>query len=94
MSKEKTRVGQIRTETHGHVFKIIIDNPAKKNSFSPQMMGQMSDALTVLHNEDDLWVGVVCAEGSDFTAGLDMSFSDLTPRSGIRSKATSTPLVL
>jgi enoyl-CoA hydratase len=72
MSKEKSRVGQIRTETHGHVFKIIIDNPAKKNSFSPQMMGQMSDALTVLHNEDDLWVGVVCAEGSDFTAGLDM----------------------
>jgi len=28
----------------GHVFKIIIDNAAKKNSFSPQMMAQISDA--------------------------------------------------
>jgi enoyl-CoA hydratase len=72
MSEHKGPVGQIRTETHGRILKIIIDNASKKNSFSPQMMAQMSDALTVLHNSDDLWVGVVCAEGSDFTAGLDM----------------------
>jgi enoyl-CoA hydratase len=64
--------GRIRTETHDRVFKIIIDNPAKKNAFSPQMMEQLSDALTELHNNDALWVGVVCAEGGDFTAGLDM----------------------
>jgi enoyl-CoA hydratase/carnithine racemase len=64
--------GQIRTEVDGRVFKITIDNPAKKNSFSPQMMEQLSDALTELHNNDAYWVGVVCAEGKDFTAGLDM----------------------
>ena len=57
---------------HGHVFKIIIDNVAKKNSFSPQMMAQMSDAMTLLDRTDDYWVGVLCAEGRDFTAGLDM----------------------
>ena len=72
MNETKTQVGQIRSEVHGRVFKIIIDNAAKKNSFSPQMMAQMSDALTTLHNNDEYWVGVVCAEGSDFTAGLDM----------------------
>src|ERR1044071_5809231 len=64
--------GKIRTETHDRIFKIIIDNPAKKNAFSPAMMEQLSDALTELHNNDDYWVGVVCAEGKDFTAGLDM----------------------
>jgi enoyl-CoA hydratase len=64
--------GLVRTEVHGHVFKIIIDNVAKKNSFSPKMMDEMSDALTLLDRADDLWAGVVCAEGSDFTAGLDM----------------------
>ncbi|MCS3761114.1 hypothetical protein [Bradyrhizobium centrosematis] len=32
MSDTKTRAGRIRTEVHGHVFKIIIDNVAKKNS--------------------------------------------------------------
>jgi len=72
MSEAKAPVGQIRTEVHGHVFKIIIDNAAKKNSFSPQMMHQLSDALTLLDRTDDYWVGVVCAEGPDFTAGLDM----------------------
>src|SRR3954447_21539757 len=72
MSETKTQVGQIRTEVHGHVFKIIIDNVAKKNSFSPQMMAQMSDAMTLLDRTDDYWVGVLCAEGPDFTAGLEM----------------------
>lgn len=64
--------GKIRTEADGRIFKITIDNPAKKNSFSPQMMEQLSDALTELHNNDAYWVGVICAEGKDFTAGLDM----------------------
>ena len=61
--------GRIRTETHDRIFKIIIDNPAKKNAFSPVMMEQLSDALTELHNNDSYWVGVICAEGKDFTAG-------------------------
>ena len=64
--------GKIRTETHDRIFKIIIDNPAKKNAFSPAMMEQLSDALTELHNNESYWVGVICAEGKDFTAGLDM----------------------
>jgi len=72
MSEQKPPLGQIRTEVHGRVLKIIIDNPAKKNSFNPQMMVQISDAMTVLDRNDDYWAGVVCAEGSDFTSGLDM----------------------
>ena len=72
MNETKAQVGLIRTEVHGHVFKIIIDNVAKKNSFSPQMMAQISDAMTVLDRTEDYWVGVLCAEGPDFTAGLDM----------------------
>src|SRR5882672_5320535 len=57
-----TAEGKIRTETHDRIFKIIIDNPAKKNAFSPAMMEQLSDALTELHNNDNYWVGVICAE--------------------------------
>lgn len=64
--------GQIRTETQDRIFRIIIDNPAKKNAFSPAMMEQLSDALTELHDNDSYWVGVISAEGKDFTAGLDM----------------------
>ncbi len=64
--------GQVRHETHGRILKIIIDNPAKKNSFSPEMMQDLADALTLLDSDPGLWVGVLCAEGPDFTAGLDM----------------------
>jgi enoyl-CoA hydratase len=67
-----TTEGTIRTEAHDHILKIIIDNPAKKNSFTPAMMDQLSDALTELHDNDGYRVGVICAEGKDFTAGLDM----------------------
>ena len=79
MNETTTQVGQVRTEVHGHVFKIIIDNVAKKNSFSPQMMSQMSDAMTLLDRTDDYWVGVLCAEGPDFTAGLDKERPDRHP---------------
>ena len=64
--------GRVFHERHDHVLKIVIDNPAKKNAFSPEMMAELSDALTLLDKDDDLWVGVLCAEGKDFTAGLDM----------------------
>jgi len=72
MSEAKVVPGQILTEVHGHVFKIIIDNVTKMNSFSPQMMDQMSEALTLLDRTEDYWVGVICGAGSVFTAGLDM----------------------
>jgi enoyl-CoA hydratase len=71
-AKAMTIEGKIRTETHDRIFRIVIDNPAKKNAFSPAMMEQLSDALTELHDNDSYWVGVICAEGKDFTAGLDM----------------------
>jgi enoyl-CoA hydratase/carnithine racemase len=64
--------GKVRTEALSHVLKITIDNPAKKNAFSPAMMEQLSDALTELDRSVDYRAGVVCAEGGDFTAGLDM----------------------
>src|SRR5262249_33394465 len=64
--------GKIRIEAHDRIFKIIIDNPAKKNAFSPQMMDRRRGALTELHTTPTAWVGVFCAEGKVFPAGLDM----------------------
>ncbi len=72
MSEKPAKIGRVHHETDGRVLKIIIDNPAKKNSFSPEMMAELSEALTYLDRKEDLWVGVLCAVGDDFTAGLDM----------------------
>lgn len=65
--------GRVRLETHGRILKIVIDNARKKNAITPELRRQLSDALTQLDRSDELWVGVLCAEGSDFTAGLDMT---------------------
>jgi len=69
---EAKPVAQVRHERHDHILKIIVDNPTKKNAFVPEMMAQLSEALTLLDEASDLWVGVLCAEGDNFTAGLDM----------------------
>lgn len=64
--------GQVTWERHGRVLKITIDNAAKKNAFSPDMMQQLSQGLTELDRDPELWAGVICAAGDHFTAGLDM----------------------
>lgn len=64
--------GSVITQTADHILKITISNPSKKNAFDPDMMLQLSNALTELHRNPDLWVGVLTAEGEHFTAGLDM----------------------
>mgnify|MGYP000206371830 CR=1 FL=1 len=72
MSETPHTEGRVRAEHQGRVLKITIDNVAKRNSFSPEMMRELSDALTELNDNDGLWAGVICAEGDHFTAGLDM----------------------
>lgn len=72
MTKIVETKGRVHAERHGHVLKITIDNPAKKNAFVPEMMAELAAAMTELDRDPDLWVGVLCAEGEHFTAGLDM----------------------
>ncbi|TWT13510.1 crotonase/enoyl-CoA hydratase family protein [Reyranella sp. CPCC 100927] len=69
---EQTRAGEVRTQADGRIFRITIDNAAKRNAFSPEMMNQLSDALTRYDSDDQFWVAVIGAEGEHFTAGLDM----------------------
>jgi enoyl-CoA hydratase/carnithine racemase len=71
MSEEK-EPGRVHHEAHGRVLKITIDNAARRNAFTPEMMDQLSDGLTELDRNDAYWAGVICAEGDHFTAGLDM----------------------
>lgn len=65
-------MGKILSEVENHILKITISNPSKRNAFDPDMMLQLSNALTELDVNPDLWIGVLTAEGEHFTAGLDM----------------------
>jgi enoyl-CoA hydratase/carnithine racemase len=71
MAEEKAP-GRVTSEVSGRILKITIDNPQRRNAFSPEMMAELSEAMTWLDRDPALWVGVLCAEGDHFTAGLDM----------------------
>jgi enoyl-CoA hydratase len=64
--------GRVYHERSGHILKIVIDNETRRNSFIPEMTQQLGEALTLLDEDPELRVGVLCAVGDHFTAGLDM----------------------
>jgi enoyl-CoA hydratase/carnithine racemase len=64
--------GEVRAARNGHVFTITVDRSAKMNGFTPEMFDALSDALTQLDEDPDLWVGVLTFAGKHTTAGLDL----------------------
>ena len=64
--------GQIDCTVHGAVLQISINRPAKRNGFTPKMFRELGEAYTRLDDDATLRVGVLCAEGGHFTAGLDL----------------------
>jgi enoyl-CoA hydratase/carnithine racemase len=64
--------GEVRNARAGHVFTITIDRSSKLNGFTPEMFDALSDAMTVLDEDPELWVGVVTFAGPHTTAGLDL----------------------
>ena len=64
--------GQIDCTVHGAVLQICINRPAKRNGFTPKMYRELGEAYTRLDDDPALRVGVLCAAGDHFTAGLDL----------------------
>lgn len=62
----------VRMRRDGHIAVITIDNAAKKNALTPDMMQRYSTLLTEFEEDDELWVLVVDPAGEHTTAGLDM----------------------
>ena len=70
--------GRVTTRVHGNCLVMTIDRPAKYNGFTPKMLRELAAAYTQLEREDQLWCGVLEAEGKHFTAGLELSAFDIT----------------
>ena len=64
--------GQIDCTVLGAILQISINRPAKRNGFTPKMFRELGEAYGRLDDEPALRVGVLCAEGDHFTAGLDL----------------------
>jgi enoyl-CoA hydratase/carnithine racemase len=63
---------EVRMTVDGHICVISLDNTAKKNAITPELMSQLSAHLTTFEDDDDLWAAVVDPAGEHTTAGLDM----------------------
>jgi len=64
--------GEIRARREGHVLEIVVDRAEKMNGFTPEMFDALSDRLTELDEDRDLWVGLLTFAGANTTAGLDL----------------------
>ncbi|MEV5539940.1 crotonase/enoyl-CoA hydratase family protein [Saccharopolyspora shandongensis] len=64
--------GEVTMRVDGRVAIITVANEAKKNSYTPAMMEQLSAHLTAFDDDDELWAAVFCSAGEHTTAGLDM----------------------
>lgn len=70
--KDQKPEGRVTMRTEGHVAIVQVENEAKKNAFTPEMVVQLSDHFTAFDDDDNLWAMVFCAAGEHTTAGLDM----------------------
>jgi enoyl-CoA hydratase/carnithine racemase len=64
--------GRVTTARDGRTLTVRVDRPRKLNGFTPKMLAELAEAYTELEGDDELWVGLLTAEGPHFTAGLDL----------------------
>jgi len=68
----EVKQAEVRMRVEDHICVITLDNAAKKNAITPELMDQLSKYLTDFDNDDNLWVAVLDPAGEHTTAGLDM----------------------
>jgi len=63
----------INIKKEDHIMLIELDRPQKYNAMTREMYTQMARAYYQLDRDDDLWVGIVYANGPHFTSGLELT---------------------
>jgi enoyl-CoA hydratase/carnithine racemase len=66
-------MARITVERDGHVLKIGINRPEKRNAFDVESIEALAAAYETLGTDDELRVGVLFAHGPHFSAGLDLA---------------------
>lgn len=64
---------KIKVEKRGHVLLIGLNRPEKRNAFDLDMLDQLALAYAQMEDDDEIRVGILHAEGTMFTAGLDLA---------------------
>lgn len=62
----------VRVEVDGHTIIITLDRPEVRNAVNGELSRGVEAAIDRLEDEEDLWVGILAAEGPVFCAGADL----------------------
>jgi enoyl-CoA hydratase/carnithine racemase len=65
-------MNRVTFERHGHIARIGLNRPEKRNAFDIAMLEQLAQAYTEYENDNDLWCALLFAHGDHFTGGLDL----------------------
>jgi enoyl-CoA hydratase/carnithine racemase len=66
-------MARITVERTGHVVRIGLNRPEKRNAFDLAMLSELAKAYTDYEVDPDLRCGVLFAHGDHFTSGLDLA---------------------
>ncbi len=64
---------RISFERIGHVARIGLNRPAKRNAFDLLMLRELAQAVTDYEDDAELWCALLFAHGEHFTAGLELN---------------------
>jgi enoyl-CoA hydratase/carnithine racemase len=64
--------GRITTDRERDIFLIDFDRPKKLNGFSLKMYRELVAAFTEMEKDDAVRIGLLYAQGANFTAGLQL----------------------
>lgn len=62
----------VEMRKEGHVAYIVLNRPEARNAINGEMAQTMEACLDEFENDDNLWVGILSAEGPSFCAGADL----------------------
>lgn len=62
----------VETEIHGNTLVMTINRPEAKNAVNGAVASGIEAAIDQLEENDDLWMGVLAANGDVFCAGADL----------------------
>ncbi|REA62408.1 enoyl-CoA hydratase [Dyadobacter luteus] len=70
---DQVRFVYVKTELKGHVFRITLNRPEKRNAFTPTMVKEITYALAYAHYTPEVRCVILEAKGPVFCAGADLN---------------------
>ena len=63
---------EVLYEVDGHVATLTLNRPDQRNAVNPELTSAMHAAMQQFEADDDVWVGILTANGTNFCAGADL----------------------